>query len=170
MSKECQYWNKIRPWRITRRGRGERNRKSPLLLQPNKDRHFEMYFFYTSTVHSLLFRNLTDDCTTISKTITNNMLLHVSTFKMPSSGSPLCLTKITYRFLGLGKIKLLKFIILYFNNFILPRLRYLYVILVGRNDLPEDDILNVKTSRSMLFVIIAFDQRLHNYIKRNNYK
>ena len=36
------------------------------------------------------------------------MLLHVSTFKMSSSGSSLCLAKITYRFFGLGKIKLLK--------------------------------------------------------------
>ena len=30
-----------------------------------------------------------------------------------------------------------------------------YVILVRRNELPEDDILNVETCRSMLFVIIA---------------
>ena len=136
------------------------------------------------------------------------MLLHVSTFKMSSSGSSLCLTKITCRYLGLGKIKLLKykvinfnkmlivqrdkrfaqreymqvsarcqqtpgrhghissactyshyanllsrctinillkFIILYFNNVILLRPRYLYVILVRHNELPEDDILNVET-------------------------
>ena len=44
-----------------------------------------------------------------------------------------------------------------FSNFILPRPRYLYVILVGHNELPEDDILNVETCRKMLFVIIVFD-------------
>ena len=48
--------------------------------------------------------------TIISKTIiTNNMLIHVSTLKMSSSGRSLCLAKITYRFFGLGKIKLLKY-------------------------------------------------------------
>jgi hypothetical protein len=34
------------------------------------------------------------------------MLLHVSTFKMSSSGSSLCLAKITYRFYGFSKIKI----------------------------------------------------------------
>ena len=54
--------------------------------------------------------NLINDCTVISNTIiTNNMLLHVSTFKMSSSGSSLCLAKTTYRFCGLSKIKLLKY-------------------------------------------------------------
>ena len=54
--------------------------------------------------------NLTNNCTIISnKIITNNMLLHVSTFKMSSSGSSLCLTEITHRFSGLGKIKMLKY-------------------------------------------------------------
>ena len=52
---------------------------------------------------------------------------------------------------------LLKFIILHFNNFILPRPKNLYVILARHNELPEDDILNVETCRSMLFVIIEFD-------------
>ena len=51
---------------------------------------------------------------------------------------------------------LLKFIILYFNDFILLRPGYLYVILVRHNELPEDDTLNVETCRSMLFVIIVF--------------
>ena len=51
---------------------------------------------------------------------------------------------------------LLQFIILYFNNFILPRPENLYVILARRKELPEDDILNVETCRSMLFVIIVF--------------
>ena len=127
------------------------------------------------------------------------MLLHVSTFKMSSSGSPLCLAKITYRFSGLSKIKLLKykmmmwpflpgvdtgqerphhqqrciyshyanlllrctinillkFLILYFNNFILLRPENLYVNLARHIELPEDDILNVETCRSMLFVIIV---------------
>ena len=40
----------------------------------------------------------------------NNMLLYVSTFKMSSSGSSLCLAKITYRISDLSKIKLLKYI------------------------------------------------------------
>ena len=46
----------------------------------------------------------------------NNTLLHVSTFKMSSSGSPLCLAKITYRFSGLNKIKLLKYKTINFNK------------------------------------------------------
>ena len=46
----------------------------------------------------------------------NNMLLRVSTFKMSSSGSSLCLAKITYRFLGIGKIKLLKYKLINFNK------------------------------------------------------
>ena len=46
---------------------------------------------------------------------------------------------------------------LYFNSFILPRPENLYVILARRNELPEDDILNVETCNSMLFVIIVFD-------------
>ena len=40
---------------------------------------------------------------------TNNMLLHVSTFKMSSSGSSLCFAKIAYGFSGLSKRKLLKY-------------------------------------------------------------
>ena len=54
---------------------------------------------------------------------------------------------------------LLNFVILFFNNFILSRPRYLYVILARRNELPEDDtsILKVEACRSMLFVIIVFD-------------
>ena len=55
---------------------------------------------------------------------------------------------------------LLKFIILYFNNFILLRSEKLYVILARHNELLEDDILNVETCRSMLFVIIVFDIRI----------
>ena len=54
--------------------------------------------------------NFTNDYIIISnKIITKNMLLHVSTFKMSSSGSYLFLAKITYRIFGLSKIKLLKF-------------------------------------------------------------
>ena len=37
------------------------------------------------------------------------MLLHVSEFKMSSSGSSLCFAKITHRFFGLSKRKLLKY-------------------------------------------------------------
>ena len=53
--------------------------------------------------HQLIY-SLTNDYTIISNTIiTNNMLLHVSTFKMSSSMSSLHLAKITYRFLVLVK-------------------------------------------------------------------
>jgi hypothetical protein len=34
---------------------------------------------------------------------------------------------------------------------------YLAKIVTKHNELPEDDILNVETYRSMLFVIIVFD-------------
>ena len=97
----------------------------------------------------------------------NNMLLHVSTFKMSSSGNSLCLAKITYRFSGLSKIRLLnyKMIILYFNNFILLRPENLYVILARHSEFPEDDILNVETCRSKLFVIIVFDIIVQSLVK-----
>ena len=55
----------------------------------------------------------------ITTIITNNMLLHVSTFKVSSSGSSLCLTKITYRFSGLSKIKLLKYKMINFNKMLI---------------------------------------------------
>ena len=82
----------------------------------------------------------------------NDMFLHVSTFKMSSSGSSLCLAKITYRFSGLSKIKLLKYKMINFNK----------MLIVQRNkrfayELPEDDILHVETRGSMLFIIIVFD-------------
>ena len=51
---------------------------------------------------------------------------------------------------------LLKFIILYFNSFLLLRPENLYVTLARNNDLPVNDILNVETRRGMLFVIIVF--------------
>jgi hypothetical protein len=64
--------------------------------------------------------NLTNDYTIISNTIiTNDMLLHDSTFQMSSSGSLLCLTKITYRFHGLGKMKLLKYKMINFNKMLI---------------------------------------------------
>ena len=47
------------------------------------------------------------------------MLLHVSTFKMSFSGSTLCIDKITYRFSGLGKIKLLKYKMINFNKMLI---------------------------------------------------
>ena len=46
---------------------------------------------------------------------------------------------------------LLKFVILYFNNFILLRPENLYVILARYNEIPEDDIINVETYWSMLW-------------------
>ena len=108
----------------------------------------------------------------------SNMLLHVSTFKMSSSGSSLCFAEITYRFFWFYKIKLfknkiinynnwtlLKFIVLHFNNFILLRPDNLYVILARHNEFPEDDILNVETYRSMLFVIIVFDITVQSLVK-----
>ena len=60
---------------------------------------------------------------------------------------------------------LLKLIILYFNNFTLLRPENLYVILVRHKELPEDDILNVETCRSMLFVIIVFDVVVQSLVK-----
>ena len=59
---------------------------------------------------------------------------------------------------------LLKFIILYFNIFILFRPENLYVILVRHNELPDDNILNVETCRSMLFVIVVFDTILQSLV------
>ena len=61
----------------------------------------------------IIISNLTNDCTIaqilISNTVLmNNMPLHDSTFKMSSSVISLHLVKITYRFHGLFKIKLLK--------------------------------------------------------------
>ena len=128
-----------------------------------------MVKLFTSNRLKPFIYNLTNDCTYIlNTTITNNMLLHVSTFKMSSSGSSLCLAKITrtYRFSGLSKIKLLKYKMINFNkmlivrsitNFILLRPENLYLILARHNKLPEDDILNVETCRSMLFAITVFD-------------
>ena len=47
------------------------------------------FVFYQECELYIIY-NLTNDCTIISNTIiTNNMLLHVSTFKMSSSGSSL---------------------------------------------------------------------------------
>ena len=60
---------------------------------------------------------------------------------------------------------LLKFIVLYFNNFILLRPENLYVILARHNLLPEDDILNVETCSSMLFLIIVFDIIVQSLVK-----
>ena len=60
---------------------------------------------------------------------------------------------------------LLKFIILYFNKFIVLRPENLYLILARHNELPEDDILNVETCRSVLFVIILFDIIVQSLVK-----
>ena len=47
------------------------------------------------------------------------MHLHVSTFEMSSSGSSLCVAKITYRFSGLNKIKMLKYEMINFNKMLI---------------------------------------------------
>ena len=71
---------------------------------------------YIACIFFIIY-NLTNDCTIISNTIiTNSMLVHVSTFKMSSSGSSLCLSKNTYRFSGLSKRKFLKYKMLNFNK------------------------------------------------------
>ena len=60
----------------------------------------------------------------------------------------------------------------YFNNFTLLGPENLCVILARHNKLPEDDILNVETCRSMLFVIIMFDiivQSLDKIVKKTSY-
>ena len=59
----------------------------------------------------------------------------------------------------------LKFINLDFNNFSLPRPKNLYVILARQNELPEDDILNVETCSSMLFIIVMFDIIVQSLVK-----
>ena len=41
----------------------------------------------------------------------------------------------------------------------------MYVILTRRSELPEDDILNVETCRSVLFVIIVFDVIVQSLVK-----
>jgi hypothetical protein len=46
------------------------------------------------------------------------MLLHVSTFKISSSGSSLRLAEIAYGFFGLGRIKLLKYKMVNFADFV----------------------------------------------------
>ena len=132
--------------------------RRPLLGQPKhaelEGKPYLLYliwfrlFWYQYRALFIIY-SLTNNCTIISNTIiTNNMLLHVSTFKMSSSGSLLCLAKITYRFSGLRP-----------ENLLLSGLRpdNLYVILARHSELPEDDILNVETCRSMLFVIIVLD-------------
>ena len=51
---------------------------------------------YSSNIYFFIY-NLINDIAQLyqTKIITNNMLLHVSTFTMSSSGSALCLDKIT---------------------------------------------------------------------------
>ena len=63
----------------------------------------------------------------------------------------MCFAKIAYRFSGLTKILL--------------RPENLYVILARHIELPEDDILNVETRRSMLFVITVFDIIVQSLVK-----
>ena len=80
----------------------------------------EIFLFWYQGRAFFIIYNLTNDCTIISDTIiTNKMLLHVSTFKMSSSESSLCLAKITYRFSGLSKIKLLKHKMINFSKLLI---------------------------------------------------
>ena len=84
-------------------------------------KHWLVKLFTSNRLKPFIY-NLTNDCTYIlNTTITNNMLLHVSAFKMSSSGSSLCLAKITrtYRFSGLSKIKLLKYKTMNFNEMLI---------------------------------------------------
>ena len=60
---------------------------------------------------------------------------------------------------------LLRFIVLYFNSFILLEPEDLYVVLVKHSGLPEDDVLNVETCRSMLFIIVVFHIIVHLLVK-----
>ena len=88
---------------------------------------FKNYDFITKGQVLVIIYNLTNVCTIISNTtITNNMLLYVSTFKMSSSGSSLCLAEITYRYVGLGKIKLLKYKMIKFNKMLLVQRDYVF--------------------------------------------
>ena len=73
-------------------------------------KHIHEHLFWHQYRAFFIIYNLTNYCTIISNTIiTKNMLLHVSTFKISSSGSSLCLVEITYTFSGLSKIKLLRY-------------------------------------------------------------
>ena len=58
------------------------------------------------------------------------MLLYVPTFKMSSSGSSLCLAKITYRFCGLNKINLLKYKMINFNKMLIVQRKKVCVVAV----------------------------------------
>ena len=84
---------------------------------------------------------------------------------MATTSAALAYTATTQTFLRCTINILLKFIILYFNRFILLRPQNLYVILARHNELPEDDILNVETCSSMLFVIILFDISVQSLVK-----
>ena len=60
---------------------------------PHVSNNPELFFLYQHRTFFINY-NLINDCTITSNAIiTNNMLLHVSTFKMSSSGSLLCLAK-----------------------------------------------------------------------------
>ena len=59
-------------------------------------------------------------------------------------------------------------IFLYVHDFILLRPENLCVILARHNEIPEDDIFNVETCRSMLFVIIVFDVIVQSLVKLYN--
>ena len=92
-------------------------------------------------------------------------MLIVQRNKMPHHQQRLHVQPLSKPFFTLHNQHFIGFIILYFNNFILPTPKNLYVILARRNELPEDDILNVETCRSMLFVIIVFDIIVQSLVK-----
>ena len=93
------------------------------------------------------------------------MAVYASAADVVTVPAPLHIQPLRKPFLRCTINILLKFIILYFKNFILLRPEILYVILVRRNELPEDDILNVETFRSMLFVITVFDIIVQSLVK-----
>ena len=69
-----------------------------------RENNVAKYALHFEALCWIIIYNLTNDCTIISNTtVTNNMILHVSTFKMSSSGSSLCLAKIHTDFLVLVK-------------------------------------------------------------------
>ena len=103
------------------------NIKNKSLAECNSGTTQKLSLFWYQYRALFIIYNLTNNCTIISNTIiTNNMLLYVSTFKMSSSGSSLCLAKTTYRFSGLSKMKFLKYKMINFNKMLIVRRNTLY--------------------------------------------
>ena len=68
-------------------------------------------------------------------------------------------------FITLYNQHFIEVIIYILKTLLLLRPENLYVILASHNELPEDDILNVETCRSMLFVITVFDIIVQSLVK-----